>query len=262
MTAPAHTFADKVALVTGASSGTGAEIAKELARRGATVAVHCRASMADAALVVAQIAAAGGRASAFSADLTVADGPIDLTTAVNERLGPAQILINNAGPYTDTPFRSLSPHDFDAVMAVNLRAPYLLAQRLGAEMERLGWGRIINISATSAYVRSHSAYGLAKAALLHLTESLALEFAPHVTVNSIVPGQIASPRTDLMPIYREAVIEDTPMRRLVTEPEIAAMAALLCEVQFDFVTGRAIVMDGGRSLPRIPKIGPELVGLN
>ena len=262
MTEPAHSVAEKVALVTGASSGAGAEIAKELARRGATVAVHCRASMGDAASVVAQIAASGGRASAFSADLSLSNTPLDLAAAVEEGLGPVQILINNAGPFTDTPFRSLSPSDFDTVMAVNLRTPYLLAQRLGDGMERLGWGRIVNISATSAYVRSHSAYGLAKAALLHLSESLALEFAPHVTVNTIVPGQIASPRTDTMPIYKAAVIEDTPMRRLVTEQEIAAMVALLCERQFNLVTGRAIVMDGGRSLPRVPQIGPELLGSN
>jgi NAD(P)-dependent dehydrogenase (short-subunit alcohol dehydrogenase family) len=260
MTAPVHSVAGKVSLVTGASSGAGAEIAKELGRRGATVAVHCRASMADAASVVSHIVASGGCAAAFSTDLSLSNAPFDLATRVEEQLGPVQILINNAGPFTDTPFRSLSPADWEYVMAVNLRAPYLLAQRLGAGMEGLGWGRIVNISATSAYVRSHSAYGLAKAALLHLSESLALEFAPHVTVNAIVPGQIASLRTDTMPSYKAAVIDDTPMRRLVTEQEVAAMVAMLCAPEFDFVTGRAIVMDGGRSLPRVPRIGPELPG--
>jgi NAD(P)-dependent dehydrogenase (short-subunit alcohol dehydrogenase family) len=110
-------------------------------------------------------------------------------------------------------------------------------------------------------VRGHLVYGLAKAALLHLTESLALELAPLVTVNAIVPGQIASERTDSMPIYKASVIADTPLGRLATEQEVARMAALFCEPDFDFVTGRAIVLDGGRSLPRVPPIGPELANL-
>ena len=118
-----------------------------------------------------------------------------------------------------------------------------------------------SLSATSAYVRTHSVYGLAKAALLHLTESLALELAPSVTVNAIVPGQIASDRTDTMPIYKASVIADTPLQRLATESEVARLAALFCTPDFDFVTGRAIVLDGGRSLPRISRIGPELDAL-
>ena len=143
-------------------------------------------------------------------------------------------------------------------MAVNLKAPYLLSQLLAPGMQRLGAGRIINIGATSAFVRTHSVYGLAKAALLHLTESLALELAPKILVNAVVPSQIASTRTDGMPAYRQAAIEATPLGRLVTEAEVARMVGLLCTPEFDFVTGRAIVMDGGRTLPRFPRIGPEL----
>jgi NAD(P)-dependent dehydrogenase (short-subunit alcohol dehydrogenase family) len=121
-------------------------------------------------------------------------------------------------------------------------------------MEQRGWGRIINLGATSGFVRTHSVYGLAKAALLHLTESLALELAPAITVNAVVPSQIASARTDTMPVYKAAAIDGTPLGRLVTEAEIGRMVALLCSADFDFVTGRAIVMDGGRTLPRFPRI--------
>ena len=140
-------------------------------------------------------------------------------------------------------------------MAANLKAPWLLAQKLAPAMERLGWGRIVNLGATSGFVRTHSVYGLAKAALLTLTESLALELAPAITVNAVVPSQIASARTDTMPVYKEAAIAGTPLGRLVTEEEIAHMVALVCSPEFDFVTGRAIVMDGGRTLPRFPRIG-------
>ena len=134
-------------------------------------------------------------------------------------------------------------------MSANLRAPCLLAQKVAPGMERLGWGRIVNLGATSGFVRTHSVYGLAKAALLHLTESLALEFAPAITVNAVVPSQIASARTDTMPAYKTAAIDGTPLGRLVTEEEIGRMVALLCSADFDFVTGRSIVIDGGRLLP-------------
>ena len=118
---------------------------------------------------------------------------------------------------------------------------------------------MINIVAASALVRSHSVYGLAKAALLHLTESLALELAPAVTVNAVVPSQIASARTDTMEDYKRAAIAGTPLGRLVTETEIAKLVARLCEPEFDFMTGRSIVLDGGRTLPRFPRldVAPE-----
>jgi NAD(P)-dependent dehydrogenase (short-subunit alcohol dehydrogenase family) len=245
----------KVVLVTGSSSGAGRSIARAFAREGAHVAVHCRAAMDDAEKVVAGIVADGGSAAAFRADLAEPDASRALTAAVECALGPVSVLVNNAGPFADAPFRSLAPEVWDRILSVNLKAPYLLAQQVVPGMERLGWGRIVNIGATSSLVRSHSIYGLAKAALLHLTESLALELAPQITVNAIVPSQIASPRTDTMPVYKEAAIAGTPLGRLVTEDEIGDMAVLVCTPAFDFVTGRAIVIDGGRTLPRFPRIG-------
>ncbi len=244
-------LAGKVALVTGSSSGAGAAIALELARHGARVAVHCRSAMDDARAVVRRIAESGGSATAFSADLAHVEASAALATEVQQALGPISVLVNNAGPFADAPFRTLMPSTWEAV---NLRAPYLLAQAVAPAMERLGWGRIINLGATSGSVRTHSVYGLAKAAVLHLTESLALELAPTITVNAVVPSQIASARTDTMPAYKAAAIEGTPLGRLVTEEEIGRMVALLCSADFDFVTGRAIVMDGGRTLPRFPRL--------
>ena len=248
-------FAGKVALVTGSSSGAGAAIALELARLGAAVAVHCRTNIGEARSIAGRIAGTGGKAQAFRADLAQDGAPEQLAADVESALGPVQLLINNAGPYADPPFRTLKPEVWDAIMAANLRAPWLLAQKLAPAMERLGWGRIVNLGATSGFVRTHSVYGLAKAALLTLTESLALELAPAITVNAVVPSQIASARTDTMPVYKEAAIAGTPLGRLVTEEEIARMVALVCSPEFDFVTGRAIVMDGGRTLPRFPRIG-------
>lgn len=250
----AHGFAGKVALVTGSSSGTGAAIALELARRGATVAVHCRRRIDEAEAIVSRIVDAGGKAAPFRADLAQDDATQTLAADVTKALGSIQILVNNAGPFSDAPFRSLKPEVWDAIMAANLKAPYLLAQATAPAMERMGWGRIVNIGATSGFVRTHSVYGLAKAALLTLTESLALEFAPHITVNAVVPSQIASPRTDTMPAYKEAAISGTPLGRLVEEEEIAQVVVLMCSAELAFMTGRAIVLDGGRTLPRFPRL--------
>lgn len=258
MTPPDPVLRGKAVLVTGSSSGTGAAIARELGRRGARVAVHCRRSIAAAESVAAGIRNGGGDAAAFAADLGNSQQLRDLARAVDARFGAIDVLVNNAGPFTDTPFRTLGEAEWDSVMAVNLKAPYLLSQLLAPGMQRLGAGRIINIGATSAFVRTHSVYGLAKAALLHLTESLALELAPKILVNAVVPSQIASARTDTMPAYRQAAIDSTPLGRLVTEAEVARMVGLLCTPEFDFVTGRAIIMDGGRTLPRFPRIGSEL----
>jgi NAD(P)-dependent dehydrogenase (short-subunit alcohol dehydrogenase family) len=254
VTAAATFLEGRVALVTGASSGAGVEVARELARAGARVAVHYRRSRAGAEEVAASIRARGGDALAFQADVSVGDDVRRLVDDVEARLGPVSVLVNNAGPFADTPFRTLAERDWDYVMNANLRAVFLASQRVFAGMERLGWGRIVNVGATSGLVRSHSVYGLAKAALLHLTESLAVELAPHVTVNAVVPSQIASARTDRMPAYKAAAIAATPLRRLVTEPEIARMVALVCSPAFDFVTGRAIVLDGGRSIPVFPRL--------
>src|SRR6266436_5178055 len=245
----------KIALVTGASSGSGVDIAQALARRGARVAVHYRSARARAEEVVAAIRAAGAEAQPFQADVAVADDVRRLVGEVETALGPVSVLVNNAGPFADTAFRTLTERDWDYVMSANLKSVFLASQRVLPGMEARGWGRIINLGATSGFVRSHSVYGLAKAALLHLTESLALELAPAITVNAVVPSQIASARTDTMPVYKEAAIAGTPLGRLVTEQEIARMVTLVCSPEFDFVTGRAIVMDGGRTLPRFPRIG-------
>lgn len=246
--------AGRVVLVTGSSSGAGAQIAREFGRCGAIVAVHFRADAQGASRVVEDLRREGRRAELFQADLARMDEARRLASEVADRLGAISILVNNAGPFAGTPLLELAERDWDEVLAVNLKAPFVLAQAVAPAMMAAGWGRIVNLGATSSLVRSHSVYGLAKAALIHLTQSLALEVAPAVTVNAIVPSQIASPRTDAMPVYKNAAIAGTPLGRLVTEEEVARLAVRVCGTDFDFMTGQAIVLDGGRSLPRFPRL--------
>jgi NAD(P)-dependent dehydrogenase (short-subunit alcohol dehydrogenase family) len=246
-------LAGKRVLVTGAGSGTGAAIARVFAQAGARVALHGRARRAETEDVAAALPGDGH--AVFLADLAETGGARALHAAVVAGFGAPDILVNNAGPYSDTPLRDLEDAEWDRIMAANLRAPWLLSRLCAPAMQARGWGRIVNIGATSGLVRSHAAYGLAKSALLSLTEALALELAPAITVNAVVPSQIASARTDRMPAYKQAAIAATPLGRLVTEEEVARMVALICGPEFEFVTGRSIVMDGGRAIPAFPRIG-------
>jgi NAD(P)-dependent dehydrogenase (short-subunit alcohol dehydrogenase family) len=247
-------LAGRVALVTGASHGTGVDIARALAAEGARVAVHYRLDRAAAEALASAIRAGGGVAEAFAADVARSEEVRRLMAEVELRLGALGIVVNNAGPFNDTAFSELAEADWDYVMNANLKAVYLTSQLAAPGMRRAGWGRIVNIGATSGLVRSHGVYGVAKAALLPLTQALALELAPAVTVNAVVPSQIASARTDRMAAYKAAAIAGTPLGRLVTQAEIGQMVVRLCSPEFDFVTGQAIVMDGGRLIPRFPRL--------
>ena len=186
----------------------------------------------------------------FQADLLDAAAIEHLVAAVTEQFGPIDVLVNNVGPYVDTLFLDLPLADFDAVMAGNVRATFLLAQAVGRAMRERRTGRIINIAATDYRHRSHAVYGLAKSGVVYLTEALALELAPTTPVLAIAPDLIAD-NEDMAPEFVARAVAATPMGRLVTRAEVAEMVCLLCAPLFDMLTGQTLVMDGGRSLPRM-----------
>jgi NAD(P)-dependent dehydrogenase (short-subunit alcohol dehydrogenase family) len=241
----------KVALVTGSSRNLGGRLSMALAERGAQVAVHYNRAEGRARDVALRIVEGGGAAEVFGANIADASAASSLADAVLARFGRVDILVNNVGPYSDLPFMHMPVETWDAVFNSNVRAPYLLAQRLAPGMRERGWGRIINISAVSALMRVHSIYGLSKAALIHLTEALALELAPEVAVNAIAPGQIEeSEEIDALdPTYKARLRETTPARRLVTRTEIAQVVCWLCSDDLPSLTGQTLVLDGGWSLP-------------
>lgn len=241
---------DKVCLVTGASRALGAEIARTLARYGGRVAVNYLQSEAAARALCEEITAAGGTALPVQADVSDPAQAERLVETTWETLGPIHLLVNNTGPYVDTPFLALEVSDFDQVMATNVRGTFLMSRAAGRLMKAQGEGHIINISATDQFHRSHSVYGLAKSGVAHLTEAFARELAPEVRVNSIAPDLIADNEGMEADFVRQAV-DATPMRRLITRTEIAEMVCLLCTPAFAMVVGQTIVMDGGRSIPRI-----------
>lgn len=241
----------KVALVTASSRYTGAVIAATLCRAGAQTAIHYHTSQQEAEALVQQLRSEGLKAGAFAADGRRPDEMRTLANAVSEQFGGVDILVNNLGPYADTPFLELAEDHWDWILNTNLKAAYILTQQLAPGMIERGWGRVINISAASAFIRSHSVYGLAKAALIYLTEALAVEVAPQVTVNAISPGQIEDSELidEIDPNYKRTLRQESPLKRLVTRQEIADMIVLLCGHPFGAVTGQTIVMDAGWTLP-------------
>lgn len=244
----------KVVLITGGARNLGARIAEEFASQGARVAVADIQFTAEAHERTAALNRGPGKAEEFTADVRSPAEITRLADAVRTTFGPVQILVNNAGPFAMDPFLSLKIEDWDTVMNANLRSVYLLVQQVAPGMNERGWGRIINVSAGSAYLRNHSVYGLAKAAVRFLTEELALEMKPGVTVNAIAPGQIAESAADMNafdPTFVERATRITPAGRLVSRAEIARAMVALCAPSWDMVTGLTLALDGGARLPRI-----------
>ena len=244
----------KVVLVTGGARNLGARVAEEFAAQGARVAVADMQFTAEARERSAALNRGPGEAKEFTADVRSPIDIIRLADAVGKLFGPVDILINNAGPFSMDPFLSLKVEDWDSVMNANLRSIYLLAQQVSPGMNERRWGRIINVSAGSAYLRNHSVYGLAKAAVRFLTEELALEMRPGVTVNAIAPGQIAESAADMStfdPTFIQRATRITPAGRLVSRAEVARAMVALCAPTWDMVTGLTITLDGGARLPRI-----------
>jgi NAD(P)-dependent dehydrogenase (short-subunit alcohol dehydrogenase family) len=245
----------KRVLVTGASRNLGAAIVERLAQAEMSVAVNYRTSKSAAEELVdrlesntgrAHVAVAGDMGDAFEAQDAV-------RTAIDGLGGPIDILVNNAGPFAIAPFAELAEEEWDRVWDANVKAVYLTVREVAPAMKAAGWGRIVNVSAVSAYVRNRSIYGLSKQAVITLTEQLALELAPEVTVNAVAPGQIEESVGELAefsPEWAEQVRSRTPAGRLVRRADIAEIVYLLCTDAFDMVTGVTIPVEGGLRLPR------------
>jgi NAD(P)-dependent dehydrogenase (short-subunit alcohol dehydrogenase family) len=241
---------DKTALVTGSSRNLGAVIAERLAQHGAAVAVNYHASAEAAEGLVQRLQnEAGGKHVAIQADITQSAEIRRLVETAAEALGGrVDVLVNNAGPFSMTPYSELPESDWDHIWDANVKAAYLASQCVASGMMSAGWGRIVNISAASYVLRNHSIYGLAKDALIFLTEELAVELGPAVTVNAVAPGQIIESAADIAefdPTFVDRAIEATPAGRLVTRRDVADIVAALCSPTFAVVTGATIPVDGG-----------------
>jgi 3-oxoacyl-[acyl-carrier protein] reductase len=235
------------ALVTGASRGIGAAIARALAAAGHPVILNYRSGEEAARAVAAEIAAAGGAAELCPfdvADPAAAAAAMERLLADEER--PIGVLVNNAGVARDAPFPALEPPAWEAVTRTTLDGFYNVTRPLVMPMVRRRFGRIINISSVSGVVgnRGQVNYAAAKAGLIGATRALAQEVAHRgVTVNAIAPGLIETDMIASAPV--EEILKRIPARRLGKPEEVASLAAFLASEAAGYVTGQVIGINGG-----------------
>ncbi len=241
---------NKRALVTGAFGGLGAEFARTLSAAGAHVALAGRRLQAGEQLA-AELAATDRQACAIALDVTRPDSVAGLFDAASERLGGAiDILVNNAGITATRPALEHTEADWMDVIDVNLNGTWRVAQAAGRHMQAHGGGSIINIASILGLrvAQQVPAYAASKAALIQLTQALALEWARHgIRVNALAPGYI---ETDLNREFfasdaGQALIRRVPQRRLGQARELSAPLLLLASDASSFMTGSVLVVDGG-----------------
>ena len=235
---------DRVALVTGAGRRVGRALAVALGGRGMRVAVHYNRSAEGARETAAAIAAAGGSAELFAGDLSLPGGPAALALEVDEHFGPLHVLVNSAAVMMRTPFGDVAAEDWDAMFALNLRAPFLLAQALAPVLRRMR-GAIINIADLAAFETwpGYVPHGITKAGVVQMTRALARVMAPEVRVNAIAPGAVLLP-DDWSEQDAARLERTTPLRRLGSPDDVAR--AMLYLLDADYVTGDTLIVDGGR----------------
>jgi 3-oxoacyl-[acyl-carrier protein] reductase len=234
----------RVALVTGGSGGIGAELSARLAAAGAAVAVHYASNRDAAERVAAGIIEGGGSSAAFGAGLREQDAPERLIETVEGDLGPVDVLAANAGLSRPGSYEDVDAAAFDETIAVNLRAPYLLARRVLPGMRGRGFGRILFTSSVAALtggiVGPH--YASSKAGLHGLTHFLASRVAADgVTVNAIAPALIEE--TGMLPGDPGELAGHVPVGRLGTPGEVADLALAL--IRNGYVTNQVVSVDGG-----------------
>jgi NAD(P)-dependent dehydrogenase (short-subunit alcohol dehydrogenase family) len=242
----------KTAIVTGARRGIGRAIALALAKEGANVVVS-DISQKDCRKVVDEIERMGRRGLALKCDVSFSDDVEDMVKRTVAEFGRVDILVNNAGILTFKPFLELTDEDWDKTLNVNLKGQFLCARAVGRVMIKNKWGRIINIASISSGgcgiafpLIAH--YTASKGGVIALTEALALELTSQgINVNAICPGAID---TDMSKGVKEGgqlaqVLARIPKGRLGQPEEIASLAVFLASEESDYISGAAVVIDGG-----------------
>jgi NAD(P)-dependent dehydrogenase (short-subunit alcohol dehydrogenase family) len=240
----------KIALVTGSSRGIGKTIALELARHGCKVIVHGSKESDALSESFENVSKLSPDSLMVAAELSKPDEIDEMFLQIQKAFAGLDILVNNAATQNPSHVLELQQEDWDRVLSVNLRAPFLCAQHAAKIMrDNKRGGKIINISSVHAYDarRYYAHYSTAKGGLETLTKSLALELAPYnIQVNSIVAGAIA---TELTPLDRqEKFLTSVPAGRIGTTEEIAQLVVFLSSNRCDYITGASITVDGGLTL--------------
>ena len=240
---------NKVAIITGASRGIGRAIAIDLAARGASVIVNYNSSEAAANEVVSVITAAGGKATAFKADVSKIDQAQALIKAATDTYGKLDILVNNAGTTRDNLLMMMPEADWDHIMNTDLKSVFNCCKAATKVMMRARYGRIINITSVVGLSGQggQTNYAAAKAGVIGLTKSLAKELGGrNVTVNCVAPGYIPTDLTNVLSDeLKQGMMKLTPLGRFGKPEEVAYASAFLASDEAAFITGIILSVDGG-----------------
>lgn len=244
-----------VALLTGAGGGIGRSLALALSAAGAAVACVDAPGNSGLDAVVAEVTAAGGSAVALHADVTDAGSLSEAVTETERRLGPLSLGVNAAGITRTAPAEEMPAEQFEAVLRVNATGVFLSCQAEAIAMLRNGGGRIVNIASMSASIinkgLTQANYNSSKAAVKHLTKSLAAEWGTRgIRVNSVSPGVTLTPmndRPDMRPLM-ESFAADSPLGRLAQPDEIAGPVVFLLSDAASYITGTDLLVDGGTTV--------------
>lgn len=243
----------KNVLITGGAKRIGREIAIALAQKGANVLLHYSASEREAGALCRKIESLGVRSDSIQGDFAL-HGGAGLAAQVRKfwrsaekKIGPIHVLINNASLYYPTAFGRVTEKTWDEVMAVNLKAPFFLAQEAGRGMVRRRQGKVINLTdwALARPRRGFSPYTASKAGLVSLTLSLAVDLSPYVQVNAVAPGPILAAAW-ASPAVNVKVGQQTLLKRFGKPSDIAR--AVLFLIASDYVTGTVLPVDGGAGI--------------
>lgn len=247
--APTPPASRPVALVTGAARRIGAATARRLHASGYDLCLHHLHSTAEMAALAAELESTrAGSVRVLQADLGQFDRLPELVAASVGRFGRLDALVNNASSFHPTPLGTVAPQQWDALFAVNARAPFFLAQAAAPHL-RAARGAIVNLTDVYAGrpLPAHAPYSATKAALVSLTRSLALELAPEVRVNAVAPGAILWPEHGQDDAARQAILGATALGRIGTPEHIAAAVHWLLSADAGYVTGQVLHVDGGRA---------------
>lgn len=242
----------KIAVVTGASKGIGRACALRLSKDGMTVVVNYSHSDAEAAKTVEEIKAAGGDAVAYKADVSDLNQVKDMFKFVSDTYGRVDILVNNAGIVRDEYLLMLTQENLDKCLDLNIKGYFYCAQQAALKMFSQKSGVIVNMSSVSSKMAlaGQSVYSATKGAVNSMTQTMAKELArKKIRVNAVCPGFVQTEMVDQLPEdKKKEYLKEVPLGRFADVNEVAGLVSFLCSDDASYITGQAIVLDGGLSL--------------